>query len=134
MTTNAPRETLGARLTLGRADDRLKLLDAFGEAGKFGRDARDLSLQLSQALRCLTGVLLTWGGIADVGAASGDAFNQPFFLKLGVCVLNSHQSHAKSLGIGASAREAIPGTERPIGDLISESGGNLASVGLSLRL
>lgn len=134
MTTNAPRETLGARLTLGGADDRLKLLNALDEASKLGRDARDLGLQLGQALRCLAGALLTRGGVADVGAASGDTFDQPFFLELGVSVLHRHQSHAEFLGVGASAREAIPGTERPFGDLISESGGNLASVGLPLRL
>ena len=134
MTTNAPRETLGARLTLGGADDRLKLLDALNEAGQLGRDARDLSLQLGQALRCLTGALLTRGGIADVGAASGDAFNQPFFLELGVSVLHRHQSHAEFLGVGPRAGQAVPGTERPGGDLVSDSACDLAGVGLPLRL
>ncbi|CAM5436697.1 hypothetical protein STENM327S_00992 [Streptomyces tendae] len=133
MTTNAPRETLGARLTFGGADDRLKLLDALNEAGKLGRNARYLSLQRGQALRCLAGALLTLGGIPDVGAASSDAFNQPFLLELGVSVLHRHQSHADFFGVSPRAGQAVPGTERPCGDLVSDSACDLAGVGLPLQ-
>lgn len=134
MTTNAPRETLGARLTFGRADDRLKLLNALDKTGKLGRNARYLSLQGGQALRCLTGPLLPRGGIPYVGAASGDAFNQPLFLELGVSVLNGHQSNTELLGVGPSTGQAIPRTECPSGDLVSEPAGDFASVWLPLRL
>lgn len=134
MTTNAPRETLGAGLPLGGAHDGLKLLDALNKAGEFSRDARDFSLQLRQALRGLAGRLLSGGRVTDVGAAARTALYEPLFLKLRVGVLNGHQGYAKLLGVGPRTWKSVSGAERSSGDFVSDPRRDLAGVELPLRL
>lgn len=134
MMADTPRETLSAGLLLGGTHDRFKLFDALGKAGQLGRDARDLGLQLGQALCSLTRCLLAGSGVTNVGAAPRAPFDQPLFLELRVGVLHGHQGYTELLGVGPSAREAIPRAERPCGDFVSEPGCDLAGVELPLRL
>ena len=134
MTTNAPRETLGAGLPLGGAHDGLKLLDALDKARKFGRDTRDLSLQLGQTQGSLAGRLLARGGVTNVSAAARATFHQPLFLELRVGVLHGHQGYAELLGVGPSTGKSVTGTERPGCDFVSDPRCDLAGVELPLRL
>lgn len=134
MTTNAPREVLGAGLPLRGTHDRFNLLDALDEAGQFGRDARDLSLKVGQALSRLAGRLFARGGVADVSTASRDTFHEPLIPELRVGVLHGHQGDAELLGVGPAAGEAVSGAERLRGDLVSDPGGDFAGVGFPLRL
>lgn len=134
MKTDAPRETLGARILLGRTYGALKPLEALGHIGQFGRQASNFDLETLQALGRLTGSLLSGDGVADIGTAPCYAFNQALFPELRVGVLHGHQRYAELSGIGPAAGEAIPRAERPRGDLVSEFGGDFSGVGLPLRL
>ncbi|SCK47195.1 hypothetical protein H180DRAFT_04208 [Streptomyces sp. WMMB 322] len=134
MKTDAPRETLSARVLLNGAHSRLKLLDALGNIGQFGRQSGNFTLEVRQALSRLAGPVLTGNGIPHVRATPRHAFNQPLFPELCVGVLHRHQRYTELLGVSPTAREAIPRTECSRGDLVSHPGGDLAGVGLPLRL